>query len=420
MRRHVVRRLACVLLLALALGGCEGSDSGAPAFDAALGARLDTLLAEGSVAWSVPGAVQLVKSPEGARHASLAGVWQVAPETLAPGAPSPRDLSGSALGFLAGPGERPTARAAAALPGPYPGAAMTAGRSFRLCSLTKTFTATLVFMLVDEGRLRLGDTVFDLLGDLVPGSDLITVDMLLTHTSGLYDYARDTAFLALVLGEPDRVWTPRELVDYAAARPPLYPPGEGYNYASTNYILLGMILEAVTGEAWQDLVAGRITGPLGLHIFYPAGPYLPEDASRGYLHLFGLRDVTDIDPSAAWAAGGLAGDASDTLRWLDVLLSGRLLSPASRAAMFTFRPTGVPDLLVGRGVFKERGTLGHAGMVLGYQACMQDLDGWRVVVLSNANPPGTRMWQNAAQDMAFAATDLILGSPGGLAAGPAR
>jgi D-alanyl-D-alanine carboxypeptidase len=179
----------------------------------------------------------------------------VAPETLAPGAPSPRDLSGSALGFLAGPGERPTARAAAALPGPYPGAAMTAGRSFRLCSLTKTFTATLVFMLVDEGRLGLGDTVFDLLARPGPGSDLITVDMLLTHTSVLYDYARDTAFLALVARE-DGQGAGRRASSWTTPRPgrPSIRRRKGYNYASTNYILLGMIIEAVTGEAWQDLV----------------------------------------------------------------------------------------------------------------------------------------------------------------------
>ncbi len=416
------RLLFAFLLLALFTLGCDGSGTDEPAFDPALAASLDALLAEGTHAWSIPGAVQLARSPQGARHLSAAGVEEVSDQALAPGEPSARDLPGSGLGFLAGPGGHGPLRAFDALPGPYPGRAMTTERIFRLCSLTKTFTATLVFMLVDEGRLALSDTVFTHLGDVVPGGDAITVDMLLTHYSGLYDYGRDMTFLAQVLAEPARVWTPRELVDFAAAREPPYAPGEAYHYASTNYILLGMILEAASGQRWQDLVAERITAPLGLHIFYPDGPGLPEGASRGYMHLFGLRDVTGIDPSAGWAAGGLAGSVRDTERWLDALLSGRLLSPASRAAMFELLPTADPELFAGRGVFLERGAWGHSGMVLGFQASMQDFGGWRIVVLTNANPPGERIWQNAAQAMNFAAAELIgtaeAASP--LAAAPPR
>ena len=146
---------------------------------------------------------------------------------------------------------------------------------FRIYSITKTFTAVLVLQLVDEGVLSLDDTVADWLDDpavaRIPNVEQITLRQLLTHTSGVYDYfAQDSPFWQdAYLGEDadwSRVWTPEELLAYAdgAAHAPDFAPGEGVRYSNTGYILLGLIVEEATGQAFADRLHQQILDPLGL------------------------------------------------------------------------------------------------------------------------------------------------------------
>ena len=123
---------------------------------------------------------------------------------------------------------------------------------FRIASVTKTFVATVVLQLVAEGRLRLDDTVESRLPSLVPNGSAITIRELLNHTSGLFDYSEDAAYVDAVISNPGREWSPRELVAVASAHPPLFAPGSAFSYSNTNYIVLGLIVESVTREPIGD------------------------------------------------------------------------------------------------------------------------------------------------------------------------
>ena len=198
-------------------------------------------------------------------------------------------------------------------------------------SVTKTFVAVVTLQLADEGRLDL-DAGISRYFPTLPGADRITPRQLLQHTSGLHEYNDQPA----VLQDMTRKWTPAELIAVAEAAGRVDEPGAAAHYSNTNYIVLGELIEQVTGHPWTDEVRTRIVQPLGL-----TGTQLVADnAPVGYKLVNGsFVDATSAaDPSVGGAAGGLLSTDHDLLRLATALADGRLLSPASRAAMETFVP----------------------------------------------------------------------------------
>ncbi|NUS10660.1 MAG: beta-lactamase family protein [Streptomyces sp.] len=215
-----------------------------------------------------------------------------------------------------------------------------AGR-FRAGSVTKAFTATVVLQLVAEHRLGLDETVGRRLPGLLPGGDRITVRELLGHTSGLYDYTRTlplsppSAFLPIRY----RTWTPGELVARATAQPAGFPPGTSYRYSDTDYLVLGMLVEQVTGRPYAEEVTRRIIRPLGLaHTSLPGtDPRIPGPHARAYIPdgAGGVIDITELNPSVMGSAGEVISSAADLDRFTTALLGGRLLPPRQLAQMTT-------------------------------------------------------------------------------------
>ena len=146
-----------------------------------------------------------------------------------------------------------------------PQRALRVSDSARVGSITKTFVSTVTLQLVGEGRLRLDDTVARWLPGAVPGGAAITIRELLNHTSGLFNYTDDEQSVNAYLANPTRAWTPQELLAVATAHPPLFPPGTSWSYSNTNYIVLGLVLQAVTGRDIATLVRERIVQPLHLY-----------------------------------------------------------------------------------------------------------------------------------------------------------
>ena len=178
---------------------------------------------------------------------------------------------------------------------------------FRIGSLTKAFTATVLFQLTAENVLQLEDTVEDWLPSTVPSGERITLQHLVSQTSGLYNYTDDLTDNAAIVDDRDRAWTPQAIVAAAVAREPLFPPGTARSYSSTNYILLGMVIEAATGNSYEDEVERRILRPLGmLRTLMPRqAPAIPEPHAHGYLTVAGEPvDVATFNASHAWAAAG--------------------------------------------------------------------------------------------------------------------
>ena len=215
---------------------------------------------------------------------------------------------------------------------------MRVGDRFRIGSVTKSFVATVVLQLVGEGRLSLDDSIEHWLPGLVPNGGMITVRQLLSHQSGLFDYLNDERVLKPYLsGNFGYVWTPPKLVAVSTAHPALFAPGAKYSYSNTNYIVLGLIVEAATKDTIKAQLRKRIFGPLGLRsTLLATSQHIPGAHARGYL-VQGkkLQDVTLVSPSYAWTAGGIVSTASDIAHFYRALLGGRLLPPDLLQAMKT-------------------------------------------------------------------------------------
>jgi D-alanyl-D-alanine carboxypeptidase len=223
------------------------------------------------------------------------------------------------------------------------------GDSFRAGSVTKTLVATVLLQLQAERRIDLDATVDHYLPGLVRGNGhdgtRITVRQLMNHTSGIFNFTEDATFVQKVLGiEFLRTryddWTPQQVIALALQNPPQFEPGTSWKYSNTNYLLLGLIVEKLTGRPYAEEIERRITGPLGMRATYFPGhdPHVPaptrhystftEDPGKIY-------DVTELDPSWAWAAGEMVTNAGDLNRLYSALLGGRLLRPAQLAQMTT-------------------------------------------------------------------------------------
>ncbi|WP_437680789.1 serine hydrolase domain-containing protein [Sorangium sp. So ce131] len=212
------------------------------------------------------------------------------------------------------------------------------GDLFRAGSITKTFISTLVLMLRAEGALSLDDAVAAYV-DGVPGGEQIAVRQILNHTSGLFNYTDTHDFLRAVEADPARVWAPEELVAFSAAERPYFEPGRGFEYSNTNYIVAGLLVEAVSGKPVVELLRTRILEPAGLASTYLDGaePALPG-LVRGYGSYGGkLVDVTSaVDASSAWTSGGLVSNTEDLTTFFVRLLDGGLLGPAELEEMTTW------------------------------------------------------------------------------------
>jgi D-alanyl-D-alanine carboxypeptidase len=206
---------------------------------------------------------------------------------------------------------------------------------FRVGSITKTFLATVVLQLAGEGRLRLDDTVEAWLPGAVPAGDRITVRHLLNHTSGLYDVLRTLPLppTPRFLDNRWRAWTPAELVARAVADPPTFePPGSAFAYSNTNYVLLGQIVERVTGRSYGTEIEHRVIRPLRLRDTSVPGTStrIPGPRPRGYVPIerngeVNLVDYTEMNPSVFGAAGEMISTTEDLNRFFAALLGGRLL-----------------------------------------------------------------------------------------------
>ncbi|MEU5160819.1 serine hydrolase domain-containing protein [Streptomyces sp. NPDC020875] len=228
---------------------------------------------------------------------------------------------------------------------------------FRIASVTKTFTATVLLQLEADGRLDLDDTVEKWLPGVVRGNGHdgrdITVRQLLNHTAGIYDYMLDPDFQRAYVHEGfletryDSV-RPAELVRIAMTHPPYFEPGAGYHYSNTGYVLAGLIIEKVTGTPYEHQVRKRIINPLKLrHTDNPGRTVrLPEPSGRAYSKLSPdpnattVHDVTELNASPGWATGDMVSTAADLNRFTGALLGGELLPPRQLAAMRTTTPGG--------------------------------------------------------------------------------
>ncbi|MDQ0727364.1 serine hydrolase [Microbacterium sp. W4I20] len=217
----------------------------------------------------------------------------------------------------------------------------------RIASNTKMFVSTVVLQLVDEGLVDLEAPIDTYLPGLIRGDGIdgtaITVHQLLQQTTGLPEYADQIA--ADAFGAQEKYISPRDMLDIALSRPAGFAPGEKWEYSNTNYLVLGLLIEAVTDRAIAEQIDERIVRPLGLeHTYFPA----PGERELRGEHPIGyhadvpgeLRDISAMDTSFAWSAGAMVSTPSELNTFMAALLNGELLSDASLGTMQTTVPAG--------------------------------------------------------------------------------
>jgi len=278
---------------------------------------------------------------------------------------------------------------------------------FRVGSVAKSFTSTLVLKLVAQGKVGLEDPVEKWLPGAVPNGDRITIRELLNMSSGLANYCAVPPDSTLCIPPPSemaRRWTPQQLVKIGVSAPPNFAPGKGWSYTNTGYVLLGMLVEKVTGESLEAEYESEIFQPLGLHdTELPSGTAIPDPNSHGYDVLTASTwpgDVTATSPSIAWSAGGIVSSPGDMATFMRALVAGRLLPPALMREMK--RPT--PGSLAGPTAF-EGGGIGSYGLGLVHytwsHACgvwghSGDFPGYHTLVLSSGDGKrGAAMYVNS-------------------------
>jgi D-alanyl-D-alanine carboxypeptidase len=257
---------------------------------------------------------------------------------------------------------------------------MRAADRYRIASVSKAFVSVLILQLEAEGKLDIDDAVAKYLPGVVPNGSAITLRELMNHTSGLFNYTEDAAFVDDPVTSFSRAWTPSELLALAFAHPPNFAPGTNWSYSNTNYIVLGLVVEAVTGKPLGQDLQERIFTPLNLtSTSFPLTIQLAPDFVHGYVKLEGtpLIDITPgLNPTWGWAAGGIVSTASDVTTFYRALFTGKLLAATQLDEMET--PTQAAGTY-GLGVFNVFLACGRAFTHEG------DFVGWQNIASSTAN-----------------------------------
>ena len=288
-------------------------------------------------------------------------------------------------------------------------------------STGKTFFAAVAVQLIESGKLGLDDPIEKYLGSRpwfarLPNAREITVRHLMTHTSGLVRYEMNPKFTADLRAQPDKVWTPEEEVAYLLDAKPPFAAGQGWDYSDTNYIVLGMILEQITGTKLYDEVQRRFLTPLGLTRIVPSTSRRIQGLIQGHAgprDPLGLPDEVIqngafvINPQFEWTGGGYATSATDLARWGHELYAGKALSAKARALMIDAAvPAQLgPNTKYGLGVIIRETPVGivwgHSGFFPGYQTELIHVVSTGTTIAVQVNSSGPRA-QGSRSPLRFA------------------
>lgn len=240
----------------------------------------------------------------------------------------------------------------------------------RIGSITKPIFASAVLVLVDQGKLSLDDPLAKYIPGIANG-DRITVRQLLSMSSGVWNYTTDQQLVDTFATAPMTPWTIDQTIDLIRSHPADFAPGEKVAYCDSNFVLLGRIVELVTGQPVSDVVRTLVIEPLGMTgTRMPADdqPDVPDPGIGSYQPVGGQpAAIPDLNPTFAWTAGAATSTVPDLARFAREVTDGSLLSPelqAQRLATTTF--TGIPlDVGYGLGVLNMNDLIGHNGDITG-------------------------------------------------------
>ncbi|HZM87708.1 MAG TPA: serine hydrolase domain-containing protein [Blastocatellia bacterium] len=299
-------------------------------------------------------------------------------------------------------------------------------------SIGKTYVSAITLQAVQEGKLDLDAKIERWLGSeswfpRLPNAKDITLRMLMNHSSGIPEHVLNKDFIAALKKDPDRVWKPHELIAYILDAKPLFAAGQGWSYADTNYILVGMIFERVTKKTVYGEVARRILKPFKLERTIPSDRRILPQLITGYSmpnSPFGFegRVIIDgkfiINPQMEWTGGGFASTAEDLARWAKLLYEGKVLKQEM-----------LDQMLAGVAANEGRGSgagnkyglavqirpsdwgvsYGHGGWFPGYRSEMEYFPQNKIAVAVQFNTDDARAMKKGLRSYIADAMRIILG-----------
>jgi len=288
---------------------------------------------------------------------------------------------------------------------------------FGIASITKTFTATIIMQLYEADSLELNDSLHKWLPPFDNIDSTITIRQLLNHTSGIYNSTDHPDYIDSVFVPGSRIWTSEEILETFVLAPN-FPPGTNYEYSNTNFRLLGMIIEEITGNEIVSELHNRITTPLGLNSTF-LFPYEGYEGVRSHVwYPYEGGDTVDVTHlvdttafSAAWTSGGLLSNAEDLVKWSKGLYEGDILNDTTLALMKVPGPysNGYYGLGTAINYLYSQPIYGHSGNYI-YRSKLWyvPFDSISISVLSNQQLPSiTGVWNQ----LYFAYKDFIASQP---------
>jgi D-alanyl-D-alanine carboxypeptidase len=252
----------------------------------------------------------------------------------------------------------------------------------RIGSITKTLTATAILQQIELGNLSYSNTLGEYITGIKYGNE-ITVRQMLDMQSGVYEWENDPAFQAAVATNPGAKWEPSDTVESIRKHEPEFKPGEYVHYNESNYVLLGLILEQVTGETAEAAITKNVINPLGLTqtslpaptAAEPQPTKMPSPFAHGYNRYLGFpTDTTGFNARIGWTMGGIVSTVGDLATWGHALGTGALISPATFAERSQFCAAGAwtfggpTKFGYGLGLMQLGNWIGHDGSVPGFSS----------------------------------------------------
>ncbi len=282
---------------------------------------------------------------------------------------------------------------------------------FRLGSITKQFTAVCILMLMEQGKLTLQDEITKFLPDYPTQGKIITVEHLLTHTSGIKSYTGMPEWLPLWRKD----FTVKELVDFFKNQPMDFAPGERWSYSNSGYILLGAIIEKASGMTYEEFLQKNIFGPLGMkHSYYGnIAPIIPGRVLGYSKGKEGLVNSAYLSMTQPYAAGSLLSSVDDLAIWNDALLAEKLLPRKTLEKAFTsYKLKNGEDTGYGYGWmmsdYQDHRIIEHGGGINGFLSYFLTMpeDHIFVAILTNSD-----IGERYPEPLAFKIAALALGKP---------
>ncbi len=261
---------------------------------------------------------------------------------------------------------------------------------FKIASITKQFTAIAILQLMEQGKLRLDDEITHFLSDYPVESSKITIEHLLTHTSGIQDYAsmKDT----VQRGKID--FTPIQMIRYFQNEPKRFPPGTRYEYSNSNYFLLGYIIEKITGKTYQQYLEENFFQPLNMsNSYYASDARVIKNRAAGYsIKEKRIENAEFLSMTGPYAAGGIMSTVEDLFKWNQALYSYKLVKKQTlEKALTRYKLVNGSEIRYGYGFrfgfIQESPSIWHGGLINGFMSMAMYLpkEDVFVTVLSNCN-----------------------------------